>query len=262
MTAEMEGALQAAGEENKKKKRKAADRALVMLSGGLDSATCLYWARSRNYETSAITFNYFGRLEKEKQAARLVAEKAGVHVTEVDLSFMKEAADFRGGDNNGSSSSSSNNNNNRDGRWDSYVPARNMIFYSIAAHYAEYAGVRWIVGGHNSHDVSFFKDASRGYIEKLNALFREGCLLCDGNNGAGAGTGRLQEPYQIVLPLADLDRKGVVELALELGVPIGQTWSCHGDGGSHCGRCYACVQRLKAFASLGLQDPVFPRGRA
>ncbi|MEW5839819.1 MAG: 7-cyano-7-deazaguanine synthase, partial [Thermoproteota archaeon] len=63
MTAEMEGALQAAGEENKKKKRKAADRALVMLSGGLDSATCLYWARSRNYETSAITFNYFGRLE-------------------------------------------------------------------------------------------------------------------------------------------------------------------------------------------------------
>src|SRR5881397_579862 len=73
----------------------------------------------------------------------------------------------------------------------SYVPARNLVFYSIAAHYAEYLGAKWIIGGHNLHDVNFFKDASKNYIEKLNALFKEGCLLCNGH------------AYKILLPLSD-----------------------------------------------------------
>ena len=208
------------------------DKALVMFSGGLDSATCLYWARQR-HDVSAITFNYFGRLEKEKQAAAMIASSAGVELVEVDVPFLKEASDF------------SAKFSGPDGRLASYVPARNMIFYSITAHYAEYLGVRWIVGGHNSHDVSFFKDASKGYIEKLNALFKEGCLLCDG------------KAYEISLPLADLDRLGVVKLARELGVPIQMTWSCHGEGDRHCGQCYACKQRLEAFAALGMKDPAF-----
>jgi 7-cyano-7-deazaguanine synthase len=211
------------------------DRALVMFSGGLDSATCLYWAKKK-YSISAITFNYFGRLEKEKQAALEIAKKAGVEMIEIDVPFIKEASDFDGKLKKGG-----------DLRWASYVPARNMMFYSIAAHYAEYLDARWIVGGHNSHDVSFFKDASRQYIEKMNALFREGCLLCDGS------------PYQIVLPLADMDRKAVIGLAVELGVPVELTWSCHQEGDVHCGKCYACRQRLEAFSALGIRDPAFER---
>jgi 7-cyano-7-deazaguanine synthase len=81
----------------------------------------------------------------------------------------------------------------------------------------------------------------------MNALFREGCLLCDG------------KAYEVVLPLADKDRAGVIRLAMELGVPIELTWSCHREGPSHCGRCYACRQRLEAFGSLGLQDPAIVR---
>lgn len=210
------------------------DKALVMLSGGLDSATCLYWARQRHrYDVSAITFNYFGRIEKEKQAATMIAQSAEVKLAEIDIPFLKEASDF------------DVKFNGSDSRLASYVPARNMIFYSIAAHFAEYLGVRWIIGGHNSHDVSFFKDASKGYIEKLNALLREGCLLCDG------------KAYEIALPLADLDRTDVVRLARELGVPIEMTWSCHGEGDRHCGQCYACRQRLEAFVALGIKDPAF-----
>ena len=209
------------------------DKALVMLSGGLDSATCLYWARQRHHVVSAITFNYFGRLEWEKQAATMLARSARVKLVEIDIPFLKEASDFDA------------KFDGPDSRWASYVPARNMIFYSIAAHYAEYLGVRQIIGGHNSTDVSFFKDASKGYIEKLNALLREGCLLCDG------------KAYEISLPLADLDRTGVVRLARELGVPIELTWSCHGEGDRHCGQCYACKQRLEAFAALGIKDPAF-----
>lgn len=211
------------------------DKALVMFSGGLDSATCLYWAKKK-YSVSAITFNYFGRLRQEKQAAARIAKKAGIEMMEVEVPFIKEASDFDGKLKKGD-----------DLRWASYVPARNMMFYSIAAHYAEYTSARWIVGGHNSHDVSFFKDASKAYIKKMNALFKEGCLLCDGR------------PYQIVLPLADMDRKAVIGLARELGVPVELTWSCHREGSAHCGKCYACTQRLEAFSALGVRDPAFAR---
>jgi 7-cyano-7-deazaguanine synthase len=63
--------------------------------------------------------------------------------------------------------------------------------------------------------------------------------------------------YQILLPLAKKNRREIVRLALRLKTPIEQTWSCHSEGSSHCGRCYACKQRLDAFRSLGLVDPAF-----
>jgi len=195
------------------------DKALVMLSGGLDSATCLYWARER-FDVSAITFNYFGRLENERSATAKLAEAVGVKVIEIDVPFVKEAADVDGGKFAGP-----------DKKWAAYVPARNMMFYSIAAHHAEYFGAKWIVGGHNLHDASLFKDASKEYIGKLNELFRE----------------------------ADMDRVGVLRLAQELNVPLAFTWSCHSDGDRHCGLCYSCRQRLEAFGAIGVPDPAFER---
>lgn len=213
------------------------DKALVMLSGGLDSATCLYWAKRRFSEVSAITFNYFGRLQREKRAAAKLAKRANVYrLIKIDMPFVKEASDFY---------NSSRFRSDPDALWSSYVPARNIMFYSIAAHYAEYLGVKWIIGGHNLHDITFFKDASKGYIDKMNSLFREGCLLCDG------------QAYRIALPLAEMSRKEIIKLAIRLKTPMELTWSCHREGRAHCGQCYACKQRLDAFTSLGLQDPVF-----
>lgn len=215
------------------------NKALVMLSGGLDSATCLYWAKEKFSHVSAITFNYFGRLVQEKRAAARLAKDAGVvELIRVHLPFVKEASDFYNG---------RLKRHDSDSTWSSYVPARNLMFYSIAAHYAEYLGTRWIIGGHNLHDVKFFKDASKDYIEKLNTLFKEGCLLCDG------------QAYKILLPLSEMNRKEIIRLAIKLDIPIEQTWSCHMEGKVHCGRCYACKQRLEAFRSLGLRDPVFKR---
>ena len=167
------------------------DKALVMLSGGLDSATCLYWAKERYSEVIAITFNYFGRLAQEKRASIGLVKAAEVSsLVEIDLPFVKEAADYNyyyiGHSKKGLHSHS---------LWSSYVPARNMIFYSISAHFAEYLGVKWIIGGHNRHDTKFFKDASKRFIDKMNVLFKEGCLLCNDN-----------QAYQIVLPLARMNR--------------------------------------------------------
>jgi 7-cyano-7-deazaguanine synthase len=213
------------------------DKALVMLSGGLDSATCLYWAKEKFSEISAITFNYFGRLVQEKRAAARLVKAAGIKdLIEVDLPFVKEAGDFYMGrlknpDSNAVQSS--------------YVPVRNMIFYSITAHYAEYFGAKWIIGGHNLHDAEFFKDASKSYIDRLNRLFKEGCLLCG------------DQAYQILLPLAEMNRKQIIRLAIKLNAPLELTWSCHREGSVHCGNCYACRQRVEAFDILGLKDPAF-----
>jgi 7-cyano-7-deazaguanine synthase len=213
------------------------DKALVMLSGGLDSATCLYWAKEKYSEAIAITFNYFGRLVQEKRASVRLVKAAGINtLIEIDLPFVREAGDFYSGRLKNTPSDASES---------SYVPARNLIFYSIGAHYAEYLGARWIIGGHNLHDAKFFKDASKKFIDKINILFKEGCLFCN------------DQAYQILLPLAEMNRKQIISLAIKLKAPLELTWSCHREGSVHCGSCYACRQRLEAFDELGLKDPVF-----
>ena len=216
--------------------------ALVMLSGGLDSATCLYWAKKKFSEISIITFNYYNRLENEKKAAVELARRVNiVNFLEVNIPFIKEFSDFYNGN---------HPTPDYDARWASYVPARNLIFYSIAAHYAEFLNIKWIIGGHNIHDGTFFVDATKDYIEKLNLLIKRGCLFFN------------DDPCMILVPLAEMDRKNIINLAIELNVPIELTWSCHSNKAkTHCGQCYACIQRIEAFNSLGIKDPVFFNNR-
>jgi 7-cyano-7-deazaguanine synthase len=212
-------------------------KALVMLSGGIDSSTCLYWAKKKFPDVLAITFNYHGRIENEKKATAELARRAAVRsLLEVNVPFIKEYSDFY---------KSSIFEDDWDRRLSSYIPARNMIFYSICAHYAEFLDIKWIVGGHNSHDAEFFRDATKGYIKKINSLLREGGLISS------------NEPPVILLPLADMNRQKIISLALEIEVQLELTWSCHNEGERHCRQCYSCSQRLEAFSCLGIKDPVF-----
>jgi 7-cyano-7-deazaguanine synthase len=212
-------------------------KALVMLSGGIDSSTCLYWAKKKFSDVIAITFNYHGRIENEKKATAELARRAAVRsLLEINVPFIKEYSDFY---------KSSIFKDDWDRRLSSYIPARNMIFYSICAYYAEFLDIKWIVGGHNSHDAEFFKDATKGYIKKINSLLRQGGLISS------------NEQPVILLPLADMDRQKIISLALEIDVPLELTWSCHNEGERHCRQCYSCSQRLDAFSCLGIKDPVF-----
>jgi 7-cyano-7-deazaguanine synthase len=212
-------------------------KALVMLSGGIDSSTCLYWAKKKFSDVLAITFNYHGRIENEKKATAELARRAAVRsLLEINVPFIKEYSDFY---------KSSIFKDDWDRRLSSYIPARNMIFYSICAYYAEFLDIKWIVGGHNSHDAEFFKDATKGYIKKINSLLRQGGLISS------------NEQPVILLPLADMDRQKIISLALEIDVPLELTWSCHNEGERHCRQCYSCSQRLDAFSCLGIKDPVF-----
>jgi 7-cyano-7-deazaguanine synthase len=212
-------------------------KALVMLSGGLDSATCLYWAKGNFSQIYAITFDYYNRIENEKKATVALSEKAStLELFRISIPFIKEYSDFNG---------VKYAPHTMDDRWSSYIPARNLIFYSIAAHYAEFLDIKWIIGGHNRDDGLFFKDATAPFIKDMNSLFNQGCSYCDGKR------------YTILAPLADMDRIGIISLAIKLKVPLDLTWSCHRGGETHCGQCYACKRRYEASRFLGISDPVF-----
>ncbi|MBV9178930.1 MAG: 7-cyano-7-deazaguanine synthase [Nitrososphaeraceae archaeon] len=212
-------------------------KALVLLSGGIDSATCLYWTKKKFSKVFAITFNYYDRIEKEKKAAADLAKRSGIaNFLEINVPFIKEYSDFYNGRNCYEAKD--------DNRLSSYIPARNLIFYSISAHYAEFLDIKWIIGGHNSHDAKFYKDATKDYIQNINSLLKQGRLI------------RSNEPCTVVLPLAEMDRRKIINLAVQLKVPLELTWSCHLKGESHCRQCYSCLQRIEAFDSLGIKDPV------
>jgi 7-cyano-7-deazaguanine synthase len=207
------------------------NKALVLLSGGIDSATCLYWAKSKGYDTYALTINYYNRWIKEIEASRVIAREAGVQLKEIDAPFIMEAFNIYG--------YSSPKYKSSDARWPFYIASKNLLFYSIAAHIAEYMNARWIIGGHIKEDMLFFKDASKEYIDTLNWLFKQGFML--------------NEPAEIILPLADLDKLGVVRLALELNVPLEHTWSCHLRVDEPCGKCNGCIARQEVFKIMGIR---------
>lgn len=200
--------------------------ALVLFSGGIDSSTALYWSKSR-YKTLALTINYNSRPEGEIDSARKIVQYANLELLEIDAKFIKEAFHFY-------------NKFEEDIRWPFYIASKNLLFYAIAAHYAEYMKIRLIVGGHNSEDTKFYTDATKEYIKLLNMLLKKGSMLYN--------------EYEIVTPLVNLTKIGVIKLARELDLPLELTWSCHMNGKIHCGICYGCKSRRDAFNRLYIKD--------
>lgn len=215
-------------------------RSVLLLSGGLDSAVALWWARREGLETVALTLGYNNRAERERDAARKIARAGGVarHV-EADVGFLKESGDLRG--------ESAGTRLERSDTEGTYIPARNTIFYGIAAYYAEIAGAEAIVGGHTREDGALFPDASAKFFEALNTTLELGTEV--------GRAGRLR----IVQPLIALDKAGVVRLGSELGVPMHLTWSCHGTAATPCGTCRGCMARAKGFAEAGVPDPALSK---
>lgn len=125
---------------------------------------------------------------------------------------------------------------------DNYVPARNMVFYGVAAGWAETLNADWIIGGHNRLDHQHYPDSRPEFIEAMNRAVKLGTFI----------GGR--KPLNIITPLAGLSKVEVVKMALELGVPLHLTWSCHGDGEKACGHCDSCRVRKEAFNRLGVED--------
>jgi len=211
-------------------------KALVLLSGGIDSAVCLWWTRRQGWEPLALTVDYFERPAAERGAIRSLMAAAGAKgLVEIPLPFLKETADLM--------ADGLGNPLLREAP-DSYIPARNLVFYALAAYYAEALGASRIVGGHNGLDPNTFPDASPEFFRHVDSLYRLGLWSYP------------KAPVAIELPLAGKPKEEVVRMGLDLGVPFEHTWSCYFDGERHCGRSPSCLERKAAFQSLRLPDPV------
>jgi 7-cyano-7-deazaguanine synthase len=220
-------------------------KAVILLSGGLDSSTILYQAKADGYECHAISFDYQQRHRRELQSALLVAQQAGVvehQVVKFDLrqwggsALTDDAIDLPQERTFAEMSQDIPV---------TYVPARNTIFLSFALAIAEIIGGDRVYIGVNALDYSGYPDCRPDYIQAMQEVFR-----------LGTKQGRIGEAITIESPLINLKKTEIIQLGNKLGVPWELTWSCYAGSDKACGMCDSCRLRLAAFAELGIVDPV------
>ena len=220
-------------------------RAVVLLSGGLDSAAVLAWMRREGYACHALSFRYGQRHGVELARAAEIARALGAvehKVTEIDLrAFGGSAltADIAVPKDRAEGEMSR-------GVPVTYVPARNTIFLAFALAYAETIGASDLAIGVNAIDYSGYPDCRPEFIAAFERLA----------NLATASATEEGARFKIHTPLQNLTKAGIVKLALELGVPVGRTLSCYDPlpDGTPCGHCDACLLRRKGFAEAGVVD--------
>ena len=213
-------------------------KAVILLSGGLDSGTCAAMAKDGGYEILALSFDYGSRHSKEIDHARKIAEHLGVmeHII-----FPLSLNRF------GGSSLVDKDMPLGDGEEipNTYVPARNTVFLSIALALAEARGADVVYIGANAVDYSGYPDCRPEFIK----AFEEAGRL-------GTKRGVEGNPIKILAPLIDMTKAEIIKAGMKLKFPYELTWSCYAGGELACGKCDSCKLRLKGFYEAGLKDPV------
>lgn len=225
------------------KRKRTAPRAVVLLSGGLDSSTCLAVARRDGFEAHALSVNYGQRHRTELDRARRVARALGAadhRVVRVDLSAFGGSALTDAG-----LAVPKGRSPRRAGIPVTYVPARNTVLLALALAHAETLGASDIYVGVNAIDYSGYPDCRPAFIHAFERLAR-----------VATRAGVEGRPLHIRAPLLRLTKAGIVRLGTELGVPYRLTLSCYDPvRGRACGRCDACQLRRRGFAEAGVPDP-------
>lgn len=217
-------------------------KAIVLLSGGLDSATILALAKAERREIFALTFDYGQRHHQEMDAAARVAAAADVREHRY---FAIDLAQF-GGSALTDHIPVPKDSLAREGIPITYVPARNTIFLAIALGYAETRNAEEIWIGVNALDYSGYPDCRPAFIEAFQEVILKGTRV-----------GVEKQQPRIVAPLLHLTKKEIIQRGVAAGVDYSLTFSCYDPdlSGAACGRCDACLLRKRGFAEAGLQDP-------
>jgi 7-cyano-7-deazaguanine synthase len=219
-------------------------KAVVLLSGGLDSATVLYLAKSRGFRCSCLAFDYGQRHKKEIKAARKIAQSAGadLRVVKIGLPWKGSALLDKRIRIPGVAKLSG-----RQARVSipaTYVPGRNIIFLSFALSYAEAITAEAIFIGAHAQDYSGYPDCR----PKFYQAFRQ-VVTC------GTKSGIEKRKIEIKTPLIDKKKAEIIRLGVKLGVPYHLTWSCYRGRSKPCGTCDSCFYRRKGFQEAGMKDP-------
>lgn len=218
-------------------------KAVVLHSGGLDSTTALYLAISKGFEVYTISFDYGQRHRKELETAEKVAKLANVKehqvarinldawggsaLTDLDIDIPKykeEAKEIPV----------------------TYVPARNMIFLSVAASYAETIGARDIFIGVSQVDYSGYVDCREVFIKAMENAINLGTVAAVEKNS----------PMKVHAPFLHITKAEEIKIGLALNVPYEHTWSCYKGEEKPCMVCDSCMLRMKAFKEIGIVDPL------
>lgn len=219
------------------------DKAVVLLSGGLDSTVCMAVAKSQDLEIFPISFDYHQRHRIELYSARKVAAFYGVGrhlIVETNMEAIGGSALTDPGIN------VPEGDIERENVPITYVPARNLIFLSYALSYAEVLQAQYVFIGVNAVDYSGYPDCRPEFIQRFQALadFSTKSVAVD------------RRHIEIATPLQTLSKKEIVLLGQRLGAPLALTHSCYKGGEKACGVCDSCRLRLKGFAEAGVIDPI------
>lgn len=208
-------------------------KAVVLLSGGIDSTTTLYYAKSKGYKCYTLIFDYGQRHKREVQSAVAVANRA-----KVTYCILKINLPWKG-------SSLLDKRlklpvrRKLKGIPSTYVPARNTIFLSYALSYAEAIGAEAIFIGANAIDFSGYPDCRPVFYRAFRKVVQ---------------TGTKVRKIKIMTPLINLTKAQIIRLGMKLGAPLELTWSCYKGGQKPCGVCDSCRLRAKGFREAGIYD--------
>ena len=222
----------------------ASNKAVVLLSGGLDSAAALYFAKKEKFHCHCLIFDYGQRHNKEIESAKRIAKAAGC-----PYRILKIKLPWRG--------SSLLDRKKSIPQWagrqagerrsipSTYVPGRNIIFLSFALSFAEAIGAKMIFIGAHTQDSPDYPDCRQDFFQEFNKAIKKGTR--SGVEGKG---------IRIYTPLIGKRKSQIIKLGIRLGVPLGLTWSCYQGKSKPCGRCDSCQFRARGFAEAAIPDPL------
>lgn len=213
------------------------DKAIVLLSGGLDSSTVLFIAK-KLHKCHCLIFDYGQKHIRELNSAVKIAKLAGC-----DYKIIKMCFPWKGSSLTDDGLNIPYHPRKKIGKSvpDTYVPGRNTIFISYAVSFAEAIGAKKIYIGANAVDFSGYPDCRPQYYAAFNNLLKFGTKRGD---------------IKIEIPLIKKTKKEIVNLAFKYSVPLKYTWSCYRGGDVPCGHCDSCVLRQEGFSAAGKKDPL------
>ena len=220
-------------------------KAVVLLSGGLDSAVTFFIAKQK-YECYVLVFDYGQKAIREIESAKYLTAK-----DQTFLQVVKLPLSWQGNALTDDAIEIPSGNASADGSIPiTYVPARNMVFLSFGISFAETIRAEAVFIGAHQMDFSNYPDCRISFFKSFQETVRLGTKM--GTDGEG---------IKIITPIIDMTKKEIIEEGMRLGVPFQHTWSCYAGGVVPCSSCESCLLRAKGFREAGYEDPLMLKNR-